>query len=203
MKEFNKPNVKASRYRPEVSTILNKEFFNNFKKTHSRFKNLDDKMLRKIIKKFNQVLYQTVIDNRDGVQLPEQIGWLFIGTCQQSKKQNIDFAKSNKYGVKVSNNNWETDGKLAKIFFTNYAPKHKMKNREFWGFTASREFKRAVSKSYPENWNIYVQVLPKLKIDKVYNSKLYKNYLDGVNKVALKTYNEFDVWQQLEKQYQE
>jgi hypothetical protein len=193
MKEFNKPNVKASRYRPEVSTILNKEFFNNFKKTHSRFKNLDDKMLRKIIKKFNQVLYQTVIDNRDGVQLPEQIGWLFIGTCQQSKKQNIDFAKSNKYGVKVSNNNWETDGKLAKIFFTNYAPKHKMKNREFWGFTASREFKRAVSKSYPENWNIYVQVLPKLKIDKVYNSKLYKNYLDGVNKVALKTYNEFDV----------
>jgi hypothetical protein len=150
-------------------------------------------MLRKIIKKFNQVLYQTVIDNRDGVQLPEQIGWLFIGTCQQSKKQNIDFAKSNKYGVKVSNNNWETDGKLAKIFFTNYAPKHKMKNREFWGFTASREFKRAVSKSYPENWNIYVQVLPKLKIDKVYNSKLYKNYLDGVNKVALKTYNEFDV----------
>jgi NAD-dependent DNA ligase len=39
-------------------------------------------------------------------------------------------------------------GKLAKIFFTNYAPKHKMKNREFWGFTACREFKRAVATSY-------------------------------------------------------
>ena len=150
-------------------------------------------MLRKIIKRFNQVVYQTVIDNRDGVQLPEQIGWLFIGTCQQSKKDNVDFAKSRKYGVKVSNNNWETDGKLAKIFFTNYAPKHKMKNREFWGFVACREFKRAVAKSYPENWNMYVQVLPKAKIDKVYNSIIYKDFLTKVNNNALKSYNEFDL----------
>ena len=193
MKEFNKPDVKASRYRPEVTTILNKEFFENFKKTHPKYKNLDNKMLRKIIKRFNQVVYQTVIDNRDGVQLPEQIGWLFIGTCQQSKKDNVDFAKSRKHGVKVSNNSWETDGKLAKIFFTNYAPKHKMKNREFWGFVACREFKRAVAKSYPENWNMYVQVLPKAKIDKVYNSIIYKDFLTKVNNNALKSYNEFDL----------
>jgi hypothetical protein len=97
MKEFNKPNVKASRYRPEVTTLLDKEFFENFKKTHPKYKHLDNKMLRKIIKKFNQLLYQTVIDTRDGVQLPEQLGWLFIGTCQRSKKDNIDYAKSKKY----------------------------------------------------------------------------------------------------------
>ncbi len=146
MREFKKPDVKASRYRPEVSTILDKEFFDNFKKNHPKYKDLDNKMLRQIIKRFNQALYQKVIDTRDGVQLPEQIGWLFIGTCQRSKKDNIDFAKSNKYGVRVTNNNWETDGKLAKIFFTNYAPKHKMKNREFWKFVACREFKRTIQK---------------------------------------------------------
>ena len=111
MKEFKQPNVKASRYRPKVSTILNKEFFENFKQMHPKYKNLDNKLLRKIIKRFNQVIYQAVIDNRNGVQLPEQIGWLFIGTCQQSKKDNIDYAKSKKYGFKVSNNNWDTDGK--------------------------------------------------------------------------------------------
>jgi len=193
MKEFNKPDIKASRYRPEVSTILNKEFFDNFKKTHPKYKHLEDKMLRKIVKRFNQVLYHKVIDTRDGVQLPEQIGWLFIGTCQQSKKDNIDYAKSKKYGVKVTNKNWETDGKLAKIFFTNYAPKHKMKNREFWGFTACREFKRAVAKSYPENWNMYLQVVSKAKIDKVYNSAVYKDYLTKVSNNALKSYNEFDI----------
>jgi hypothetical protein len=193
MKEFKKPNVKASRYRPEVITLLNKEFFENFKKAYPKYKNLDNKLLRKIIKRFNQIVYQTVIDTRDGVQLPEQLGWLFIGTCQRSKKDNIDYAKSKKYGVKVTNNNWETDGKLAKIFFTNYAPKHKMKNREFWGFTACREFKRSVAKTYPENWNIYVPVLSKAKIDKVYNSIMYKDYLNKVEKTTLKTYNEFEL----------
>jgi len=193
MEDFNRPDVKASRYRPQVSTVLNKEFFENFKKAYPKYKDLDNKVIRKMIKRFNQVLHQAVIDTRDGVQLPEQLGWIFIGTCQKSKKANIDYGKSKKYGVKVSNKNWETDGKLAKIFFSNYAPKLKMKNREFWGFTACREFKRAVSKSYPENWNMYIEVLPGAKIDKVYNSVLYKDFLKKAEKKALDDYNEFDI----------
>ena len=193
MEDFNKPNIKASRYRPQVNTVLNKEFFENFKKAYPKYKDLDNKVIRKMIKRFNQVLHQAVIDTRDGIQLPEQLGWIFIGTCQRSKKANIDYGKSKKYGVKVSNKNWETDGKLAKIFFSNYAPKLKMKNREFWGFTACREFKRAVSKSYPENWNMYIEVLPSAKIDKVYNSVLYKDFLKKAEKKALDNYNEFDI----------
>ena len=50
MKEFKSPNVKAPRYRPEVFTIMDKEFFENFKKKHPKYKNLDNKDLRKIIK---------------------------------------------------------------------------------------------------------------------------------------------------------
>ena len=68
MKEFNKPDVKSSRYRPEAHTILNKEFFDNFKKAHPKYKDMDNKLLRKIIKRFNQVVYQAVIDTTDGVQ---------------------------------------------------------------------------------------------------------------------------------------
>jgi hypothetical protein len=193
MKEFKKPDLTAPRYRPQVNSIMNKEFFDDFKKLNPKYKNLDNKILKTIIKRFNQILYETVIETRDGVQLPEQIGWLFIGTCPTSKKRNINYVKSNKYGVEITNNNWETDGKLAKIFFTNYAPKHKIKNREFWGFTASREFKRSVSKTYPENWNIYVQVLPKAKIDKVYKNIFYKELINKINTNALKSYNEFDI----------
>ena len=68
-----------------------------------------------------------------------------------------------------------------------------MKNREFWGFVASREFKRSVAKLYPENWNMYVQALPTLKIYKVYNSAIYKEHLNKINKKALTSYNEFDL----------
>lgn len=193
MREFKSPDLKAPRYRPEVHTIMNKEFFESFKKKHPKYKDLDNVELRKIVKYFNNTLYQTVIDTRDGVQLPEQIGWLFIGTCQSPKKQNIDFVKSKKYGVAVTNKNWETDGKLAKIFFTSYALKHKMKNREFWSFVACREFKRAVAKSYPENWNMYLVVEPTIKI-KLNNTKNYLvNSTKQKNIEGLKNYNEFEL----------
>lgn len=193
MKEFKSPDLTAPRYRPQVHTIMNKEFFESFKKKHPKYRDLDNVELRKIVKYFNNALYQTVIDTRDGVQLPEQIGWLFIGTCQSPKKQNIDFVKSKKYGVAVTNKNWETDGKLAKIFFTSYALKHKMKNREFWGFVACREFKRAVAKAYPENWNMYLVVEPtrKIKLNSTRNylaSSAKKQETDG-----LKHYNEFEL----------
>jgi hypothetical protein len=134
-----------------------------------------------------------VIDNRDGIQLPESSGWLFIGTCQQSKKVNVDFAKSKKYGVQVTNKNWESDGKLAKIFFTNYALKHKIKNREFWSFTACRDFKRAVAKSYPENWTTYVVVDATQRLKLNYQKAIYKDIALKKQDEGLKHYNDFDL----------
>lgn len=193
MKEFKKPDVKGPRFRPETKNILTKEFFILFKKKYPKYKTIDNIELRKIIKKFNQVVYQTVIDNRDGIQLPEQIGWLFIGTCQQSKKENIDYAKSLKYGLRVSNKNWESDGKLAKIFFSNHAPKHKIKNREFWSFVACREFKRSVAKQYPENWQMYVEANPQTKLQYTYGRTLYKNVILKNTKKELQKYNDFEL----------
>ncbi len=102
MKEFKKPDVKAPRYRPKAYNLLNKEFFDRFKQKYPKYKNHLDSELKKIIKKFHKNLYQAVIDTRDGVELLEQIGWIFIGTCQQSKKKNVDFNKSKIYGVQVT-----------------------------------------------------------------------------------------------------
>jgi hypothetical protein len=193
MKEFKKPDVTAPRFRPNVQSVMNKKFFDSFRKKYPKYKDLTDSELRKIGKTFNQILYQAVIDTRDGVELPEQLGWLFIGTCQQSKKQNTDFAKSKQYGVRVSNNNWATDGKLAKIFFSNFAPKHKIKNREYWRFVACREFKRSVAKTYPENWNIYAEVEPTKQANLVYSKAFYKDLKTKEENEALKTYNEFEI----------
>jgi hypothetical protein len=193
MKEFKLPDVKAPRFRPEVYNVLNKDFIKSFKDKHPKYKHVEDEVLRKIIKTFNRTIAQSVVDFRDGVQLPEQIGWLFIGTCQASKKKNIDYAKSRTYGISVENKNWASDGKLAKIFFTNYAPKHRIKNREFWTFIACREFKRNVAKTYPENWNMYVVVDPNTKIRLAYSKVLYKDKKAKETLVALKNYNEFEL----------
>ena len=193
MKEFNKPNLKAERFRPDIYNVLNSKFIKEFKKKYPKYKDIEASVLSNVIKKFNTVVYQEVIDTRDGIELPESIGWLFIGACKQAKKVNIDFAKSEKYGVTVTNKNWETDGKLAKIFFTNYAPKHRIKNREFWGFTACRNFKRTVAKVFPENWTNYVAIDPDQRIKQTYSKAVYKEMKEKETKRALQNYNEFDL----------
>jgi len=193
MKEFKKPDVTAPRFRPAVYNILNKEFFNEFKERYPKYKNLTETEIRKIIKSFNILVYQNVIEKRNGIQLPEQVGWLFIGSCQKSKKQNINFAKSLKYGVTVTNNNFETDEKLAKIFFTNFAQKYKMKNREYWSFVACRDFKRSVAKNYCDNWNMYIVVDSTKKLNTAYSKEFFKNKIKNENEKSLINYNEFDI----------
>ena len=193
MKEFNKPDLKAPRFRPEVHSVLDKKFFDNFRKKYSKYKDYSNDDLRNIIKSFNKLVFNTVIEKRDGVQLPETIGWLFIGTCQKSKKANVDYAKSNKYGVTVTNKNFDTDGKLAKIFYTTYHNKYKFINRECWAFNGSRLFKRSVAKTYADNWPIYIQVDPMKKIRKTFEYSIKKNYAKTRDNKRLETYNEFDI----------
>ena len=193
MKEFKKPDVTAPRFRPAVYNILNKEFFNELKERYPKYKNLTETEIRKIIKSFNILVYQNVIEKRNGIQLPEQVGWLFIGSCQKSKKQNINFAKSLKYGVTVTNNNFETDEKLAKIFFTNFAQKYKMKNREYWSFVACRDFKRSVAKNYCDNWNMYIVVDSTKKLNTAYSKEFFKNKIKNENEKSLINYNEFNI----------
>jgi hypothetical protein len=193
MMEFKTPDLTGPRYRPKVHTMLNKEFFDSFRKKYPRYKDVDNDTLKKIIRFFNKSVWTKVIDTRDGIQLPNSVGWIFIGTCDNSKKENIDYAKSKKYGIRVTNKNWETDGKLAKIFFTSFAIKHKMKNRELWKFVASRDFKRSVAKAYPVNWNTYIVVDPTKKLRLETRKHYYKSVLLKQQQEGLKDYNEFDL----------
>lgn len=192
-KVFNKPNVTDPRFRPEVYQMIDQDFFKRFKEKYPKYKDVDNGTLKNVIKQFNNKFWETVIDNRDGVQLPEGLGYLFVGTCQTSKKTNIDFGKSNKYGVVVTNTNWNTDGKLAKIFYTNYANKYKFVNRDCWAFVACRNFKRSLARTYPETWMNYVQVDPMKKIRKMFQGVILKDMRKRAEGKKLEDYNEFDL----------
>jgi hypothetical protein len=192
-KIFNKPDLKGKRFRPNVHHVMKPSFFKAFKEKHKKYELVENEDLRKICNAFHKLFWETVIDTRDGVELPENLGHIFIGTCQTSKKKNIDFAKSKKYGVIVTNNNWDTDGKLAKIFYTTYHNKYKFINRECWAFNGSRLFKRSVAKTYADNWPIYIQVDPMKKIRKTFEYSIKKNYAKTRDNKRLETYNEFDI----------
>lgn len=189
-KEYKEPDVKGPRFRQKGISIVDNAFLKEFKEKYPKYKDLTVPEINKIMKKYNETVWKEVIENRDGVQLPEGVGILFIATCKNPLRQNIDFAKSKKYGVTVTNKNWETDGRLAKIFYTNYNTSFRFQNRECWGFIACREFKRTVAKVYPENWNLYVQVEPTKKLRDKYKKKVYS---EKMNKEKLENYNEFDL----------
>lgn len=192
-KEYKEPDVKGPRFRQSSINIIDGAFMKSLKEKYPKYKELTEAEVRKIVKKFNETVWKEVIETRDGVQLPEGLGVIFIATCKSPIKQNIDYAKSKKYGLTVTNKNWETDGKLAKIFYTSYSTKFRFQNRECWGFIPCRNFKRAVAKTYSENWTLYIEVHADKKLRKNYDKHHYIEKKKRELSAKLNDYNEFDL----------
>jgi hypothetical protein len=165
---FKAPDLKAPRYREKVLGLLNSDLIKEFKEKYPIYENIDSAKLKKIIRLYNTKLWEEVINNREGVELPDSLGYLFIGTCPAAKSVNTNYSLSKEYGKVLQNRNLETDGKIAKIFYTNYSTKYRFKNRELWQFKAVRQFKRFVAKTYPEKWPKYIVMESKKRVADMY-----------------------------------
>jgi hypothetical protein len=173
---------------------LTNRFYKDFKKKFPKYKNYTDKQLGEIIFDYNGRLWNAAIEYRDGVELPEGIGNIFIGSCNSpTRKYNSDFGSSIKNNVLTRIKNYETNGFLAKIFYTNYATKYLFAFREFWEFKGTRDFTRTVSATYQENWKKYIKVENNMLISKLYkkaNRKIFA--MDNALSIA-DDYNEFNL----------
>lgn len=192
-KEYKKPDLKAPRFRPKKLNLTNVEFYNQFMKDNPKYANqLTVDEFKRIITTFNGKIWEYTIKERDGVQLPEQLGFIFIGSCPR-KKSNVDFKKSENYGLILQNQNWESDQFLAKIFYTNFETKYRFKNHDLWGFKGVRDFTRAVGQSYPKEWKKYVQVDNKLKISRLFRKHKSEDKRKVETIESLKNYDEFNL----------
>ncbi len=195
MREFRKPDLKAPRFRKKRHNIFNHEFFEEFKKKYPEHKELTYSQAQSIIEYSNGLICKGIMENRDGIEFPESLGFSFIGSYKPSvKRDNIDYGKSIKYGMTILNKNWNSDGNIAKIIYTNYPAKYKVKDRQIWSFKPCRTFQRAVSKYYPENYTSYIVIDSRVKI-----SSLYKRDI-GLSKFKkleserdYDDYNEFEI----------
>ena len=193
MRSYNKPDLKAPRYRKKTHSILNKSFYDRMREKGDAYKSLTDKQIKEIINNYNEKIWKTVIEKRDGVELLDQLGYVFVGTCNRHKSKNIDTKKSIELGVEVQHQNWESDQYLAKIFYTNFETKYRFMFHELWGFTATRNFKRTLSSVYPKEWKKYVVVDNKLKISRLFRLEKYKQFKTEETAELLKNYDEFNL----------
>lgn len=193
LKDFKKPDLKAPRFRPKRKEFLNKELFKEFLEKYPQYKDLSYDDYYNIIETTNGNFWKTVINLRDGVELPQSLGTLFIATCR-ANKNNVDYYASKIYGKKLRNRNFESDNYLAKIFYTNFSNKYKFKNREVWTFTSIRQFKRATAAAYPEKWKQYVMVEPLTRVSEIFKGHMKKDWLQKrAEDFDPKTYNEFQL----------
>jgi len=192
-KEYKGPDVKAPRYRSKTTTLLTKDIYKKFLEKYPEYKEHDFEEFKKNISIFNEAIWKTALEYRDGVDLPEGLGNVFIGTCWKKKKTNVDFYKSAKYKMLITNQNYETDGKLGKIFYTNYNNKYRFTNRVMWMFKGCRDFKRTMGKTYPEQWKKYIHIDPSQKINKLYKRQQRRDFMKNQQERMLDYYNEFDM----------
>ena len=193
MISYKKPDLKAPRFRPKKHNLLNDDFCKKIKSKGGVFETLTNKQIKDVVTSFNQNIWESVIEHRDGVELLEQLGYIFIGTCQRAKSNNTNIKSSLQYGVKVQHQNWESDQHLAKIFYTNFETKYRFRFHEMWGFTALRDFKRSVARAYPTEWKKYVVVDNFVKISKLFRSYVIKDKIEKETEVLLENYDEFDM----------
>lgn len=192
MRKYRKPDLKGPRYRKTTHNVLNASFLKDFKAKYPKYADLDNKKLKSIIETYNGVLWQMVIDEREGVELPEGLGFLFIGTATV-KSENPDPEKSAELGVAVTHMNWSTNNRVCKIFYTNYPSKYRFANREVWTFSAVRQFKRSVSKAYVANWERYIVIDNLSKISHLYRKMNNKFYDERRLPELLEKYDEFQI----------
>lgn len=193
MSNYKKPDLNAPRFRRKTENSVDTDFYKLFISKNPEYKHLTLQEVKNIIYTFNEHVCKTVIENRDGVEIPSQIGHLFIGTCPKSKKRaNHDHKLSLHYMQKIKHRNFESDQHIAKIFYTTYVNKYKFKNYDLWAFNSHRNFSRTVAKEYPENWKKYVEIDPGMKISFVYKRHSYELEREEENKF-LDEYNEFDL----------
>ena len=193
MSTNKKPDVKAPRCRKNVVTTINGEMFKEFKEKYPKYKDLDYADFKDVINHHSEQIWQTVINTRDGVKLPENLGILVGASCRK-RTAAVYKSYSTTYGEKREVN-LNTDGYLGKIFYTNYTEKGILKDRTLWGFVPIRQFKRAFSANYENNWSKYLMLTPADNISKLF-AKVFKYEYDRMpvaeDVFDYDTYNEFE-----------
>lgn len=162
-----------------------------FKDKYPEYNNLSLKEFKNIVMTYNELLVDAIIDNRDGIELPDGLGFIFMASCPPTKKENVNYKKSFEYGIKTNHKNWDSDNKLLKIFYTNHTTKYPFTNKQVWSFKAVKQFRKKASDQYKRTWAKYIEVNPMAKISTMFDKYRKKDYVRNVKSNIPNNYDEF------------
>lgn len=144
-----------------VSRERFKEYQTKYPKTTLTYKQFSAYLLEHI-----DLVRETIITTRYGVKFPYSLGFMFLGAYRPSVASQ-NYNATTKYGMKIKDMNFQTDGLLAKIYFSNYTKRFNIENRKAWYFRGARKLTRGASKQFRTNHTLYKVIINK---DRVWKS---------------------------------
>jgi len=169
MKIYHKADKKAPRFRTNYSLVVNQAWLKKLKKQFPELP-LSGKDIHKIIDTFHMLCRKVITETRDGLQLPEQLGHIFIGAF---KPKNEDPMRQIAiYGKRKPVPIWS-----CKVFYTTYGSKYPFKNNRLWGFDPNRILTGEVSKAFEKNHKLYIIIDNYARINNIYrkaNEKVWE-----------------------------
>lgn len=182
----------APRYRPQRDCVLDEEFRKELITKFPKLRKYSMRKLKDIIYAFGEKAQDTIIHNREGVRLPQQLGTIFIGKFK-AKTRKKDYYTSKLLKTKVVFNNTHTDHFDCKLFYSYVNEKYKLRNLELYMFKPLQQFQRRIGREYPQRYMTYIDIdtaIPVAKQVKVNFAITIKEqkYQKSINK-----YNEFEL----------
>lgn len=171
---FSKLNILSLYYRKTTSVCSSsREFFKKLKKKHQQLMKYRDQDIRRYIVGFNQLIANTIIEHRDGVLLPEQLGLIIICTIGK-RTQAIDWNRSRELGCIVHHLNEHSEGYGGGLYYTACLPqegkvrtRRTFTNSEYWYVKPCENMKSMISTAYKKDWKTYWKLPGSKRISEV------------------------------------
>jgi hypothetical protein len=185
---------KAPRFRKTRMDLISMELAEEFLKEFPQYADKEELKSKRafgnLIKNFNSAIWGHTIENRDGIDLPERLGVLFVG-AKTSVYTPVDYGETNKYGTEVLMHNYESNGLIGKIFYSRHSRNHGMTIRTIYSFKPCREYSLAVRDAFRNgDCRKYRRVENKKQLQILFEERMRnRNRQQGYG--MLDNYNEF------------
>lgn len=148
--DLSAPRFNTRKYRVN---IVCKELYEEWKKKTGRTETFSE--FKAIWNLIAEEHINQVIEERDGVKMAKGMGDIYIGYIPRVKKRFVDYKTSMEHNKKIYHENWDSNGKVAKIIHGTYRRKYTYRMNRWFGFNPNRAFKHkviAALKAFPTRY---------------------------------------------------
>lgn len=183
--------IQCPRYLYDISVCRNKDFYGELVHKNPNLKNYTTSQLRSHIKGMNKMIGEAVVENREGVSLPEYMGIIIVATYGKRTKA-VDWKSTKELGKVVHHTNTHSSELGGWMFYVRSTNRYNFINSQMWVFEPSWDMRDKIAKAYRENWNKFIRLANFKYVENfIKNPKLY-DYLRRKEEKELSKYDEFE-----------